>query len=839
MLSLDMRPGSRQFSGQVFIQGNKLGEFVRLHSKGLVIDDLKVNNEPAEIVQLENDEVELRPIRDSPLEDDHRADIKERWGVDCDTSIAIEFHGQISDTNMHGIYPCYYKIDGQQRELIATQFESHHAREAFPCVDEPAAKAKFLCQICTDDNNQVLGNMPIQQRNDVDGKSVVSFQITPRMSTYLLAFVVGELQYKTTKTRSGVDVNIYATPAQDPASLDFALETAANCIDFYNEYFGVRYPLPKSDHVALPDFSSGAMENWGLITYRETALLAGDNTAIASKQYIALVIAHELSHQWFGNLVTMEWWNDLWLNESFASLMEHVAIDKLFPDWDVWQIFETSDVISALKRDCLNGVQPVRQDVNHPDEISTLFDPSIVYAKGERLLKMLQAFIGEDSFRKGLQKYFSKHAYSNTVADDLWSCLATSSGIEVASLMSPWLTQSGYPVVYVNLKGDTINLRQEKFLADGTSDETIWPIPLFSSEDSAPKLMQDRETSFRVNNVDNFQLNIGNNAHFISVYDDILNQKILSKITSFSSTDRAKLLNELLLMVQPGIVHTAKILDFLPMYANEDDDSVWDIMAMAIGVIGRFVEPSSQEEKQLRDLSGVLARRQYERLGWDVKSPDSMNDRKLRSTIIAEMLFAEDKKAIDESLSIYSKFKYDLNKIDGDIRTAVLSSVVRNGEHDDFEYLISQYKLLQDADLKQDIASALSSTRDNDQIDEIVSLLNNTSVIKVQDLFYWYIWMLRNRYARSKTWDWMETQWSWIDKTFGDDKSYDMFPRYAGQILQSHNDLSKYRDFFTPKIIEPALKRAIDIGIKEISIRADWIERDKSLVIEKLAQSSK
>ncbi|MBF1023963.1 MAG: aminopeptidase, partial [Candidatus Nanogingivalaceae bacterium] len=422
-LTLDLtRAEEKSFSGTVIISGESTGESISLHSKELTIHSALIDDQPAEFSHGEFDELRLsRPELSSGQH-----------------TVRVEFSGAITDA-MHGLYPCYFTHDGVKKQLLATQFESHHAREVFPCVDEPAAKATYDVTLVTAPELTVLGNMPVTESSERDGALTTAFATTPRMSSYLLAFVVGELHKKTARTKSGVEVNIWATPAQSEDTLDFALDIATGSIDFYDEYFGVPYPLPKSDHVALPDFSSGAMENWGLITYRESCLLADPKlTQESSKRFIATVIAHELSHQWFGNLVTMQWWNDLWLNESFANMMEYAAVDALHPEWRMWEDFATSEVTAALRRDSLDGVQPVQADVNHPDEISTLFDPAIVYAKGGRLLVMVRRLIGEEAFRAGLKAYFEKFAYQNTVGNDLWQELETASGQPIIDLMNTW-----------------------------------------------------------------------------------------------------------------------------------------------------------------------------------------------------------------------------------------------------------------------------------------------------------------------------------------------------------------------------------------------------------------
>ena len=490
-LKLDLEREKRTYSGTVTIDGKQVAEGdIALHAKGLEITKATVGETPVAFsIDADGDMVVLNT---------------KELGLG-EVSLYLEFHGTITDP-MHGLYPCYYEHDGAKKELLATQFESHHAREVFPCIDEPEAKATFDLTLTTEGDVSVLSNMPVREQSSSSDKLTTSFDTTPRMSVYLLAFVVGELQSKSTTTNGGVTVTTWATKAQPADSLDFGLDVAKRSIEFFDDYFGVPYPLPKADHVALPDFSSGAMENWGLITYREICMLAEASTAISSKQYVATVIAHETSHQWFGNLVTMKWWDDLWLNESFATMMEYVCVDALFPSWKIWTTFATQESLSALRRDYLPGVQAIKTEVNHPDEISTLFDPSIVYAKGARVLAMLRAYVGEEAFRTGLSDYFKTHAYQNTTGTDLWKSLSTTAGEDIDAFMKPWLEQSGMPVVTIKRNGDQLELEQKRFVIPAATSDATWPIPLHGTAASIPKLLNAPHATSKLTDNDDLLL---------------------------------------------------------------------------------------------------------------------------------------------------------------------------------------------------------------------------------------------------------------------------------------------------------------------------------------------
>ncbi len=815
-LSIVLEREARTFSGVATIKGASTGEVIALHAKDLSINDIVVDGKSADFVLEENDELRITGQQVQP----------------GNHVVVIDFSGAITDP-MHGLYPCYYEHNGVKKELLATQFESHHAREAFPCVDEPEAKATFDLTLTTETGVTVLGNQPIDWQREEDGKLVTAFKTTPRMSSYLLAWVVGELHRKTATTSDGVEVNVWATPAQRPEALDFSLEHAVKTIEFFNEYFGTAYPLPKSDHVALPDFSSGAMENWGLITYRESCLLADpETTTVSSRQYIATVVSHELSHQWFGNLVTMKWWNNLWLNESFATLMEYIAVDAIHPEWNAWLDFATHESIMALQRDAIQGVQAVQVDVNHPDEIGALFDPAIVYAKGARLMRMCQNYIGHDAFRKGLESYFKEFAYSNTESDDLWRHLSDASGHDVAALMNAWITQSGYPLVRVT----SDSLSQEQFIiGEHESSDKIWPIPLDpESTEDVPALLETRSLSLPV--ADDERLNIHNAGHFITCYEPEHLARLLAKVKDINETGRLQLLYEQTFLARYGVISSVELINLIEAYSDEDAQSVWDTIALAFGELRKFVEDDKDAEQKLRAFAKELAQSQYQRLGWEKQQDESEDDTKLRSLILGLMLYSEDEEIIAHCQKLYET---GVESIDPEVRALVLDSVVKYATDSSIvEDLFAIYRSTQSVDLRDDINSGLTSVRAQEHIDIVLKNLTDSDTVRHQDIFRWFAYLIRNRYSRSSTWQWVTDNWSWIQKTFDGDKSYDYFPRYASGAFLTRDQLEQYKAFFEPKMSVPALTRTIAVGIKEIEARIGIIERDKQAVIAALLDRS-
>lgn len=468
-------------------------------------------------------------------------------------AITVDYTAPLTDTMM-GIYPSYYQVDGQQRELIGTQFETTFARQAFPSIDEPEAKATFSLAIKFDEQpgETVLANMPEERVED----GYHYFEETVKMSTYLVAFAFGDLQ-KGHRDYVGGQGRRLCHQGPPSKGTRFRLRHCQAGDRVLRGLLPNQVPAPHSWQLALPDFSAGAMENWGLVTYREAYLLVDpDNTALDMKRVVATVITHELAHQWFGDLVTMKWWDDLWLNESFANMMEYLSVDALEPDWHIWELFQTTEAPMALQRDATDGVQSVHVAVNDPAEIDALFDGAIVYAKGSRMLVMVRALLGDDKLREGLKNYFAAHQYGNATGADLWQALGDAAGINIGEIMNSWLEQPGYPVVAATVENGHLILSQEQFFIGAAKEQgRTWEIPL-NANFAAPQIMKDVRLDLgdyrelRAQAGEPLRINVGNNSHFIVNYDATLLEDILKEEGQLDAITKRQLLQDLRLLAE-------------------------------------------------------------------------------------------------------------------------------------------------------------------------------------------------------------------------------------------------------------------------------------------------
>lgn len=823
---LDISREKKRFHGKTVVIGEAQEELVKLNQKYLKITSVRVDQKKADFNYNDKDEV-----------------INIEAGKVGKMKIEVDFEGKLTDTMM-GIYPSYYEVDGEKKQLIGTQFETTFARQAFPCVDEPEAKATFALAIKFDEKpgESIISNQPEEKFKD----GVHYFKPTLRMSSYLVAFVFGDMQRKLTKTKSGVKIGVFATRAHQAKELDFALDIAKRSIEFFEDFYETPYPLEHSYQVALPDFSAGAMENWGCVTYREAYLLLDpDNTSLEMKQLVATVIAHELAHQWFGDLVTMKWWDNLWLNESFANMMEYVAIDALEPNWKIWEMFQTSEVPAALQRDATDGVQSVHVMVNDPAEIDALFDSAIVYAKGSRMLVMVRALLGDEALRKGLKNYFAAHKYGNATGDDLWKALGEASGLDIGAIMHSWLEQPGYPVVNAKVEDGKLVLTQKQFfIGEGKEVGRKWQIPLNSNYAAVPKIMKDGKlvvgdyTDLIADNGVPFRLNVGNNSDFIVKYDKTLLDDILNHIDELDAVDKLQLLQDFRLLAEGGHMSYADIVPLLPKFADSTSPIVNNALYRIMTTLRNFVTPDSKEEKDLKKLYNLLSEKQVKRLGLLPKAGESNDDNLTRPYVVAASLYAGNDETINGLHTIYSENSDNLEGISADIRSAVLVNEVKNfGNMTLFDKLLKKYQETSDASLKQDLCAGITSTKMPEIIDAIVDDFENSEIIKPQDLRAWYRNVLANPFGQEQAWNWIRLEWPWLEATVGGDMEFATFITVTANIFHTEERLNQFKDFFEPKINTPGLTREIKMDTKVIETKVNLVKKEQSAVNAAIAKA--
>lgn len=818
-LFIDVDRGTKLISGTTTISGVAKSANIAVHQKDLTIKSVRVNG--ADVSFTTDNSVDALQIE---------------LPAAGETKVTISYTAPLTDSMM-GIYPSYYEVNGEKKQIIGTQFETNFARQAFPSIDEPEAKATFSIALKFDEQpgEIALSNMPETSVED----GVHYFDTTVKMSTYLVAFAFGDLQGKQTTTKSGVQVGVFATKAHQPKELDFALDIAKRSIEFYEDFYQTPYPLPHSWQLALPDFSAGAMENWGLVTYREAYLvLDPDNTALEMKQLVATVIAHELAHQWFGDLVTMKWWDDLWLNESFANMMEYVAIDALEPDWHIWENFQTSDVPAALQRDATDGVQSVHVQVTNPAEIDALFDAAIVYAKGARMLVMVRALLGDDALRSGLKQYFAAHKYGNATGADLWAALGEASGMDVGAIMNSWLEQPGYPVIKAAVVDGKLTLSQQQFfVGDGVEKDRQWQVPLNSNYREAPKLLTDKTVTLgdyeqlRADNGEPFRLNVGNNSHFIVAYDKTLQDDILAHTDELDAISQLQFLQDLRLLADGRSVSYADLVPLLPKFANSEATVVNAALYNVASNLKRFVTADSVEEMNLRQLFGKLSAQQVARLGWQPQAGESNDDQLSRPYALSEALYAKNADVIAEAHQLFDTNKANLADLPADVRLLVLGSEVRNfGRVDLFDQLLQAYVATSDASYKADLRGALTSSPDKSLLAKLIEQFENADVIKPQDLRGWFRGVLANNDGEQLAWDWIRKDWQWLDDTVGGDMEFTTYITVIAGIFKHADRLAEFKAFFEPKLNTPGLTREITMDTKVIESRVALIEAEQAAV---------
>ncbi|KAG9451703.1 hypothetical protein H6P81_004607 [Aristolochia fimbriata] len=838
------------FAGALVVELDVVREtkFLILNAVELVVDDssvvFKVSNydkeiRPKEIVLVEDDEIlimgfaELLPLGRGAL--------------------AIDFEGTLND-KMRGFYRSSYEYNGEKRNMAVTQFEAADARRCFPCWDEPAFKATFQITLQVPSQLVALSNMPVVQEEINGHLKTVTFQESPIMSTYLVAVVIGLLDYVEAFTPEGTRVRVYCQVGKARLG-NFALDVAVRTLDLYKVYFSLPYTLPKLDMVAIPDFALGAMENYGLVTYRETALLYDDqNSAAANKQRIAIVVAHELAHQWFGNLVTMEWWTHLWLNEGFATWVSYLAADHLFPDWKVWTQF-LDQTAEGLRLDGLAESHPIEVEVNHAREIDEIFD-AISYRKGAAVIRMLQNYLGPESFQRSLASYIKKFASSNAKTEDLWAVLEKESGEPVKMIMSSWTKQKGYPVVYVKLKDTKLEFEQSQFLSSGLDGDGEWIVPitlccgsytsrksfllqkkidnldmvdLVSSSDEASLQEKGNQGNRQGGNpsLQWIKLNIDQTGFYRVQYDDELAARLRFAVEAgcLSATDRFGILDDSFALCMAGKQTLSSLLFLMNAYREETDYTVLSCLIEATGRVAKVAADALPElSNHVVQFFINLLQVSAEKLGWESRGNESHLDAMLRGELLIALSEFGHDMTQTEAVRRFKAFLDDRNTslLPPDTRKAAYVAVMRTVSHADRSGYESLLRVYRETDLSMEKVRVLSSLAHSPEPEIVLEVLNFflTPEVRSQDIFHGLYGISAE--GREVAWKWLKDNWDHISKTW----SGLLLARFVSSIVSpfsSDEKADEAEEFFSSRT-NPAMVRTLKQSIERVRIKAKWVQ---------------
>ncbi|XP_015084853.1 aminopeptidase M1 [Solanum pennellii] len=759
--------------------------------------------------------------------------------------LSLAFEGTLND-RMKGFYRSTYEHNGEKRNMAVTQFEPADARRCFPCWDEPACKATFKITLEVPSELVALSNMPVEEEKVTGNLKTVHYQESPIMSTYLVAIVVGLFDYVEDQTSDGIPVRVYCQVGKANQG-NFALHVAVKTLPLFKEYFGAPYSLPKLDMIAIPDFAAGAMENYGLVTYRETALLYDDkHSAAANKQRVATVVAHELAHQWFGNLVTMEWWTHLWLNEGFATWVSYLATDSLFPEWKIWTQF-LEEATEGLRLDGLAESHPIEVDINHAGEIDEIFD-AISYRKGASVIRMLQSYLGPESFQRALASYIKKYACSNAKTEDLWSVLQEESGEPVNKLMNSWTKQQGYPVVSVKINDQKLECEQTQFLLSGSHGDGQWIVPLTlccgSYEARKSFLMQEKSEALDVKDLLGsssskgnpwIKVNVEQTGFYRVKYDDELSARLRYAIERkvLSTNDKYGILDDSYALSMACHQSLSSLLALMASFREELDYTVLSNLISISYKVARIVAeavPDLQNHIKLFFIN--LFQFSAERLGWDPKEGESHLDAMLRGELLNALASFGHDETINEAVRRFHIFLDDRNTavLPPDLRKAVYVAVMQRVNKSDRSGFESLLRIYRETDLSQEktrILGALASCRDPEIILEVLNFLL-CSEVRSQDCVFGLAVSFE---GRETAWNWLKEKWDHIHKTFGSGFLLTRFISATVSPFSSYEKAKEVEEFFASRT-KPYIARTLKQSIERVHINANWvqsIQKEKNL----------
>ncbi|XP_061389995.1 aminopeptidase N-like [Musca vetustissima] len=868
-------PANLTFNGQVSIRFNVLEDTnnITLHVQNLTVDESRI-----QLKSYADKKFRLcKESVDTVAEQDYYI-IRL-----CQTlkkgemyKLKLYFSGILSE-KLHGYYRSSYvaKDTNETRWLSVTQFEPASARAAFPCFDEPNYKAKFIIWLGHHKSLTALSNMPLEKQMPVNGLpdfiwSV--FEESVPMSTYLVAYTVNDFMYKESKVE-GSDV-VFRTWSRGGYidQCDYAAEVGPNVLKYYEEVFGIPFPLKKVDEIAIPDFSAGAMENWGLITYRETALLFAPNVSSESnKQRIAEVIAHELAHQWFGNLVTMKWWTDLWLNEGFATYIASLGLKNLSPEWDSYNADSLDNSISIFRRDAQLSSHPISQPILNTSQIGERFD-SISYKKGSAVLRMLHMLLGQDGFFEGVRDYLMKHKYGNAEQDDLWAAFTEKAHkfdriepkYDMKVIMDSWTLQTGYPLVKINRNYETgaIEITQHRYLENNSiSDEEAkkcWWVPLsyttpkeLDFENTTPKVWMEcdesgRSVPLKLENVAGPQEWIIFNLQLSGVYRvmyDFENWRLLNatlnsdKFNTIHVMNRAHLIDDVISFAWSGYHDYDITFDVLEYLTKEREYLPWKSALDGLSNVIRLLRPFPEQHDYFKTYLRYIIEPIYNHvdgLNHSLESSKSHSEILLKSLVTGWACRIELEDCVKSAVAYFQQWKLsknpdDENQIPADLRPTVYCTAIRHGDKDDWQFLWQRYRASNVATEKRTIIVSLGCSRNEKVLRDYIDLtFDKAEYIRTQDVTFAFSSIARSEVGAPLARDYFAENLAALHNFFGP-QSTDLGRLLSSISIQiiSSEDFEKITQLIDAnKEYFKKAEKSVQSAYETINFNIQWIGRN-------------
>ena len=689
--------------------------------------------------------------------------------------LTISFSGTLND-KLRGFYRSTYKDEnGVTRNVAATQFEATDARRAFPCWDEPDFKAVFATTLVIDPTLTAVSNSTIASETREGGKKTVRFADTMKMSTYLVAFIVGKIEPTEPTMVGQTPLRLWAVPGKGHLAR-FGQDIAAASLSFFEQYYGIPYPGDKLDLLAIPDFASGAMENLGAITYRETALLVDRQSATHSElERVADVVAHENAHMWFGDLVTMSWWNGLWLNEAFATFMEMLAVDAWKPEWKRWDSFGVSRA-AAFSVDGLQSTRPIEYPVQAPKDADAMFDV-LTYEKGASVLRMLEQHIGPTVFRDGVRDYLHAHAYGNADTNDLWVSLGKIAKQPVPELMNGWIFQPGFPLVTAHVSPSSeLTITQQRFsylseAQSGPSQKQTWQIPLqlritvggkrhttrmLLTEDMTIPLPKDWESVL---------LNEGGHGFYRVRYaPDLLSRLLNGGIDQLAATERFNLINDAWATTVAGLMPLTEYLDLTARFTAERDKNVWAVLLDSFSFLNKIiaVEDRPALEAFVRARLGPTVAE----LGWVPRSGESEGTKQLRGELIGALgKLGNDATIQARAAELYVTYRQDAAAVDPNVVPALVAILAHRGDATRYEEFNACFLSASTPQEERRYLFSLAAFQSPALLERTLAR-TISGEIRTQDAPFLVSAILGNVYGRELAWDFVKMNWEKMDQLF-------------------------------------------------------------------------